>query len=97
MRTVFGWIATSMLCFLALAATAHAQPVPTPCIPRDGCPPADEWYTYRYNNSRTGAQPWARLEGGIRIARIATIVRTVVLRLKPLYILWVMPPPAHAG
>src|SRR5262245_38960144 len=58
MRTILGWIAISMLCFLVLATAAHGQPVPTPCIPRDGCPPADEWYTYRYNNSRTGAQPW---------------------------------------
>jgi outer membrane protein assembly factor BamB len=60
MRTFLGWIASLMLCLTALVAAAQVQPVSTPpCVPIDGCPPANEWYTYRYNNARTGVQPFA--------------------------------------
>src|SRR5262245_31733570 len=60
MRAVGAWITTSMLCFPLFVAATHGQPAPAPqpCI-IDGCPPATEWYTYRYNNRRTGVQPFA--------------------------------------
>jgi hypothetical protein len=61
MRTRLGWIAMLILDLTALVAAVQAQPapVPPPCVPVDGCLQANEWYTYRYNNARTGAQPYA--------------------------------------
>src|SRR5262249_16483361 len=60
MRTFLGWIVTLIVCSTVLVAAAQAQPVPVPpCVPVDGCPPANEWYTYGYNNARTGVQPYA--------------------------------------
>lgn len=54
MRKILGWIATSMLCS-AVLVTAACSPPPPPPPPQ----PRDEWYTYRYDSMRTGAQPWA--------------------------------------
>lgn len=53
MRKILGWIATLMLCS-AVLVTAACSPPPPPQPP-----PRDEWYTYRYDSARTGAQPRA--------------------------------------
>lgn len=52
MRSILGWIATLMLCSAFLVTAACGPPPPPPL-------PGDEWYTYRYDSARTGAQPWA--------------------------------------
>jgi hypothetical protein len=45
MRIALSWIATFTVCAVIFAGATHAQ--------------QDEWYTYRYSNTRTGAQPIA--------------------------------------
>jgi outer membrane protein assembly factor BamB len=45
MRTILRSISTLILCSSFLVTTARAAP--------------DEWYTYRYDSFRTGAQPYA--------------------------------------
>ena len=45
MGTFRSSIAAAMLCSAFFVTAAHAAP--------------DEWYTYRYDSSRTGAQPYA--------------------------------------
>ncbi len=62
MRTILYWIAMLIVCSTVLTSEDLAQenlPAVPPCVKVDGCPPANEWYTYRYSNSRTGAQPFA--------------------------------------
>jgi outer membrane protein assembly factor BamB len=63
MRTILGWIATSMLCSAVLVTAACSPPPPSP---------RDEWYTYRYDSTRTGAQPWASdLSDPAKVGRLA--------------------------
>ena len=45
MRAILGWTATLVQCCAFLVTAARAAP--------------DEWYTYRDDSSRTGAQPYA--------------------------------------
>jgi outer membrane protein assembly factor BamB len=64
MRTILNPIAAWIWCSVAFGTFAYAQqrppvaPVPENCPPT-GCPRDPEWRTYRFNNSRTGVQPWA--------------------------------------
>ena len=57
MHRILGSIAILILCVPVLLTAAHAEPAPRP--PRFPKILFDEWYTYRYNGSRTGVQPYA--------------------------------------